>query len=255
MNSLLNNNGWECIQVIDSHAHVNEKVLPLLLKRMKELGIERTIVIAGGVISPYQLSHQIIYGGTANIKVDNRFVIHTSRTNPKLVPYYFVNPYEPVTDQVIEDIRQCKGIKFAPGVHGLPYDDPRIMAYMEIAEQYGLSIYSHCLMNEGNSVEAFVELAQKYRQNKFILGHAGRGNFDLIAAELVYPHENIWFETSGGFDYVIRDAINRLGAGRVLFGSEFPIQHQKVELVKLSELLKPGELELVLRKNSLQFVS
>jgi len=47
---------------------------------------------------------------------------------------------------------------------------------------------------------------------------------------------NIVAETSGCLTVVARLAIERLGPDRVLFGTEYPLQHPSVELAKFAAL-------------------
>ena len=47
---------------------------------------------------------------------------------------------------------------------------------------------------------------------------------------------NIVAETSGCFAVIVEMAIDRLGPERVLFGTEYPLQHPQVELAKLASL-------------------
>jgi predicted TIM-barrel fold metal-dependent hydrolase len=95
-----------------------------------------------------------------------------------------------------------------------------------------------------------VRLARRHPRAELILGHAGIGNFDLHAVELLQPEANLSFETSGGFSWVAKHAVEKLGAERVLFGSEYPLQDPFLELEKLKRLgLGPSELTLVLGGN------
>ena len=56
---------------------------------------------------------------------------------------------------------------------------------------------------------------------------------------LIAPQPNIMLETSGGYSTVLTAALERLGASRVLFGTEFPLQHPLVELAKYQALGLP----------------
>jgi predicted TIM-barrel fold metal-dependent hydrolase len=50
--------------------------------------------------------------------------------------------------------------------------------------------------------------------------------------DLIAPYENIMLETSGGHTHVLQFALERIGPRRVVFGSEFPLQHPSVALAK-----------------------
>jgi predicted TIM-barrel fold metal-dependent hydrolase len=97
-------------------------------------------------------------------------------------------------------------------------------------------VYTVCLERPGSTVTDLVKLAVAFPDTTFVLGHAGIGNIDLYAVELIAPHANVLLETSGGYTCVAQAAVRRLGADRVLFGSEAPIQHPEVELTKLRHI-------------------
>jgi predicted TIM-barrel fold metal-dependent hydrolase len=85
-------------------------------------------------------------------------------------------------------------------------------------------------------VPDLVELAGRFPPVAFVLGHAGIGNIDFHAINLIRHAPNILLETSGGYTCVTEAACDRLGAGRVVFGSEYPLQHPAVELAKFRAL-------------------
>jgi predicted TIM-barrel fold metal-dependent hydrolase len=74
-----------------------------------------------------------------------------------------------------------------------------------------------------------------------VLGHSGIGNLDFYAIDLIRPEPTIVLETSGGYTCVAEAALSRLGPGRVVFGSEYPLQHPAVELAKFQALRLPPE--------------
>ena len=86
-----------------------------------------------------------------------------------------------------------------------------------------------------------VALAERFPTVTFLMGHSGIGNIDFYGVELVRPLPNILVETSGGYTTVVEAAVDRLGAGRVLFGSEHPVQHPGVELAKFAALDLPAD--------------
>jgi phenylacetate-CoA ligase len=237
------------MDIIDAHAHLNEKTAPLLRTRMEELGIGHTVVVAGGTIDPWALAKNVASGGRSQVLVDNSVVLAESKKDGRIIPFYFVTPSVPVTAELERELRAFAGLKLAPAVHGIDFRDRRVRQYIELACTLGLPVYSHCLFDERSSVERYCELAAQFREVRFILGHAGRHYFDLPAVETIQHVENVWFETSGGFELVVREAVRRLGAARVVFGSEFPIQGQASELVKVRSSVSDGALEKVLGGN------
>jgi uncharacterized protein len=65
----------------------------------------------------------------------------------------------------------------------------------------------------------------------------GFASTDLSAIQLASRRENVYLETSVGSFVAIQEAVRRVGAGRLVFGSEGPVHHVGAELRKI-ELLK-----------------
>jgi predicted TIM-barrel fold metal-dependent hydrolase len=79
----------------------------------------------------------------------------------------------------------------------------------------------------------------------------GPGDADAIdfAAELA----NLYLETSLGNYLIMRDALDRLGPGKLIFGSEFPLGHPRAELENV-RLLDPSAHEAILAGNILRLL-
>ncbi|NLY52928.1 MAG: amidohydrolase, partial [Firmicutes bacterium] len=66
---------------------------------------------------------------------------------------------------------------------------------------------------------------------------------------------NFFLETSTGSYLTIKQAVERAGASKVIFGGEFPLSHPKAELAKILALdLSDDALELILGRNILELV-
>jgi uncharacterized protein len=112
-------------------------------------------------------------------------------------------------------------------------------------------VYVVCIQRPGCGVADLVALAERFPGVTFVLGHSGVGNIDFYGVELVAPRPNIVLETSGGYTTVVRAALDVLGPERVLFGSEFPLQHPSVELAKFAALdLTPDQWRAVAWDNA-----
>ncbi len=246
----MNSDPWSGLHVVDAHAHASRALLPRLRAAMAEADVAAAFVVASGVITPRELSQSIITEGPGrDVDVDNADLLAAIEDESELDAFYYANPHRAATEADVELISRCAGIKFAPAVHGVDHLDPRVQSYVDVAAAHGLPVYSHCVGNGPLSVERYARLAGRNKHVAFLLGHGGRGNFDLMAAQEIKAAENVLFETSGAFDYVVRDAHATLGPHRIVFGSEFPIQHPRVELTKLSLVVPEADLPAVLGEN------
>lgn len=224
--------------VIDFHAHLlpTREGRERLLRAMEENAISQAVVVAGGVVSPHDLSEQIALGGGSGASAANESVRELcEETRGKLLPFYFANPHVAPNEYQVRG-SLFYGLKLGPAVHGVELNDPRNHAYIAIAERFQHSVYLHCLSRPGFDTRSLLRLSSHFPKVIFVLGHAGIGNCDFYSVDQIAAEENIYFETSGGFSSVIGYALNKLGEDRVLFGSEFPLEGPEVELAKYRRL-------------------
>lgn len=241
-------------RVFDAHAHLAPGGEPRLLKEMDDCGIERAIVVAGGVTSPDQMSRQIVEGGYVDSDADNTAVLAgCDRSSARLVPFFFANPHRSAS-VYREHGPLFSGLKLAPSVHGVPFADQRTVALVEVAVELGHNVYAHCLQRPGFGVADFVSLAKRFPMVTFALGHAGVGDLDFYGVDLIAPLDNIVFETSCGLTATVRRALDRLGPRRLIFGTEYPMQSPRVELTKLRVLdLSVEEWDMIAWRNVSRF--
>lgn len=222
------------MQVFDFHVRLAPRpgAVERLLSTLDDCGIDRAAVAAGGTIDLRRLSRQLVEGGHVETDADNEAVLAAATASGgRLVPFWFANPHRPAAEYANRG-RRFRGLEISPAVHGVPLTDPRTADLVAVAERLRHPVYLVCITRPGCEVADLVALARRHPGVRFVLGHSGVGNIDYHAVDLVAPVPNIWIETSGGYSGVLRDAIDVLGAERVLFGSEFPLQHPEVELAK-----------------------
>jgi predicted TIM-barrel fold metal-dependent hydrolase len=88
------------------------------------------------------------------------------------------------------------------------------------------------------------ELAALFPGNAVVMGHMGHGNIVYInaAIDIAERRPNVYLETSGmPMHAKIREAVERLGPGRVMYGSDAPFHHPSVELLKVRLSGLPAE--------------
>ncbi|WP_460494916.1 amidohydrolase family protein [Dactylosporangium cerinum] len=136
-------------------------------------------------------------------------------------------------------------------MHGFRFDDPAVAALTAVAAAAGHPVYVVCLGRAGTRTADLVALARRFPAVIFVHGHCGFTGLDADGLALVAAQPNIVVETSGCFTAIARLAVARLGPGRVVFGTEFPLQDPRVELAKLAALgLGPDHLAMVAGGNA-----
>jgi predicted TIM-barrel fold metal-dependent hydrolase len=222
-----------------------------LLRTMDDCRLARAVVCAGGTIDLDRLSRQLVEGGHVETDADNDAVLTAcAGSDGRLVPFFFANPYRP-PEVYRARAAEFRGLELSPAVHGAALADDRIAELVSVAREFRHPVYVVCLDRPGSAVADLVTLARRFRQVDFVLGHSGVGNIDFYALTLIRDEPNISLETSGGYTCVAEAAVSRLGAGRVVFGSEYPLQHPAVELAKFRALgLSPGQWRQVAWDNA-----
>ena len=83
----------------------------------------------------------------------------------------------------------------------------------------------------------------------------GFGPADQDALQAAVELDNFFLETSTGSFLHIQQAVEKAGASKLIFGSEFPLSHPRVELAKILLLeLSEGGLERILGENIQELV-
>lgn len=219
--------------------HVRLTPQPGALARLRsvldECGIERAAVAAGGVVGLDRLSRQVVYGGHVEADAGNDAVRAACRdSGGRLVPFFFGNPHAP--HRYADAAADFRALEISPAVHGVALGDDRTRHLVATAARHRHPVYVVTLGRPGTRAADLARLAADFPDVTFVLGHCGFLGIDTDAIATVAPQPNIVAEISGAFTLTVRIAVDRLGAGRVLFGTEFPLQHPAVELAKLHAL-------------------
>ena len=135
------------------------------------------------------------------------------------------------------------GIKLHPSCDRVRVTDPLTKPILEFAEAHRLPVMIHCGRWQEMSSYAFaLEVAALYPQVRFILSHMGGDTPELEMATIAGIEkgelDNVYLGLEGVREYwAVQEAIDRLGAEHVIFGSDYPLGHPKIYL-GLVEALK-----------------
>lgn len=239
--------------IVDCHCHAGkgdgltgpwDTAAPLgrYLRRAVLAGINRTVLFA--------VFH-------SDYAVANRQVARIVASRPGLFyGFAFVHPerdrgrVKALVQEAVERYGFC-GIK----VHR--YDGRITREICEVARAFSLPVL-YDVMGEVSVVEL---LATEYPDVSFIIPHLGSFSDDwkaqLALIDHLVRHPNIYTDTSGvrRFD-LLKQAVERAGANKILFGSDGPWLHPGVELAKVRALgLSPSNERLVLGGNLLRLIA
>lgn len=153
--------------------------------------------------------------------------------------------FDPFSKGVAQEARRCLQKGGLSGIGELAFYQTGIEnsallglePVMEICRVLGLPVMIHTNEPIGhsypgktpNTLAQIYQLIQRFPHNKIILAHWGGGLFfySLLKKEVKESLKNIYFDTAASpylYDAdVYRVAIERVGVGKILFGSDFPL--------------------------------
>jgi hypothetical protein len=212
--------------IVDAHMHVGVWDHPDFLGRGSTLGealaVLRDAGIAGAVVLPTDRCDN------AGLLADARAALAAgAREMLWLVPW--VRPGTGDLGWVAEHADAVAGIKLHPSLQRVRVTDAAFAPALALAEERDWVVVVHCgRWQEMASYRFAVEAARAHPRARFLLAHAG-GDTPLLAtaaAEAAADVPNVWFEISGLREFwALERCIERLGADRYLFGSDYNLAH------------------------------
>lgn len=275
------------IEIIDSHVHTfaNEDVSGKIMAAFNKIyDIQFANPGNGTIESVYQ---NMETGGIdktvmANfappriIDQNNLWTLETAKaSNGRLVPLVSFHPemqgsFAENLDKYIS--MGAKGIKLHPMAQGFDVRDERMDELYQRCSELDFAILIHCgrvsnaRTNEFSDYECIVPVIEKYPRIPIILAHMADGNVEHVL-EASKKYENVYFDTSiviTGYPEIINvnepswlddgevvDIINEIGAGKVIYGSDYPWGSQLHDVVRVMNLsLTFEQKQLIFNRNA-----
>lgn len=228
--------------IFDAHMHVGE--FPLFDVRLDQDGLA-------------ELIREHDYAGCLVFHPDNAYVRGVVESVPGAYGLYWANPRSPsMEDELAEflDHPRFLGVKLHPLLDGYHPDDPSVHPVYEVAGRRDVPVLVHSGHPIFTLPWSIEEAIVHFPATRVILGHMGHGNIIYInaAIDVAERNSNVWLETSGmPMHTKIREAVERVGSDRVLYGSDAPFHHPVVEMEKVKRSGLPQNLvEQVLGENA-----
>lgn len=181
---------------------------------MGDAGIDLSIVIAHPKLIP------------------NEYVLELCSQDRSLVPVVNIPSGTSRPGQVLKKLWQkgARILKLHPASDGEGVDSPRYKALLKVASEIGMPVivhtgcmHSHLLYKdpEQGQAQRFSPWFETYRNIPFVLAHMNLHE-PHVALDLAEEHPNVYVETSWQPMEIIGEAARRIGAERILFGSDWP---------------------------------
>ncbi len=219
--------------VIDAHQHLGESALTgrrqttdAVLAALDRHGVDAALLLPYPVTTDPRRAHDAV--AEACRRYPDRFVGGACLS--PLVPGY------------TEEMRRCvrdlgfRAIKFHPMCHAMSPMYERARAAFQAAADLRVPLIIHTGRGVPHSLPSLaIPRALEFPSVAIVLAHAGYGMYtpEALVAAVVCP--NIYLETSWCHVEDIRGMIARIGAGRVMMGSD-GLENLPVELAKYSAL-------------------
>jgi hypothetical protein len=230
------------MEIIDSHTHWGlsvtmgtEVTTKELLMQAEQCAVDRIVIF------PFPSM------ALANEKINEELLYEANR-NEKFIPYYYI----PETMKPIPSGKGFYGGKWhwMRGIQDCSSNyqalkDPKVEEFIEASEKIDLPIVFE---EELAFTETFVK---KTKNLKIIIPHMGMlGGNPMDFLQAFKSRENIYFDTALASTNNLMGFIDKVGAERILFGSDIPFGTMKGELEKILSLpIEDDKKERILSKN------
>ncbi len=218
--------------IIDAHTHIHPSVTGFgeeydasvkhLIKTIGEAGVDRAVVLP---IYPI---------------VSNSFIAECCKIYPKkLIGFASADPTggKDAAKQLLEEMKRMnfKGLKFHPKQQGFRLTDPEVQKFFKYLDvECKAPAVIDCWFSEKDDmklVQDILAFVEKFKQLPIILAHAGGFKHKKIIP--LAKRSNIYLDLSyslmtfirfSKYDYLkaFMTALKKIGASKIIFGSDFP---------------------------------
>ena len=155
-----------------------------------------------------------------------------------------------------------KGVKLHPDFQHFCLDDPNAVKLFEAMAERNLALLVHTgdKRYPYSQPERMARALDRVPRLRAICAHLGGWSVWSDAWKILAGRGNVWVDTSSSLYALSPEeavkVIHRYGAGRVFFGTDYPMWKPEEELVRFRALpLTPEEREMILHKNFEHFLA
>lgn len=230
--------------IIDFHCHYSPAFfryreyrmeLDALVATMDQHAVTQAVLSPAGEYAAYSTAE----GNAAVYDAVQRFP-------ERFVGFASINPWSRAKG--IEELRRARseygfaGLVLHPMLQGYEANDPLVFPLVEEA----VSLHMIAYITGGAPLLAMpykiADVASRYPEGKFIMGHAGWDfHFDVPYCLEACP--NLWAETSKNGLANLEALVRRFGSSRLLFGSDHPFGSYEGEMAKIRLLAELDEAD------------
>lgn len=259
-------NGYK---VIDAHCHIYpEKIVDKAVPATDRFydttsacrGTVSDLISVGSNAGVDMFIVQSVATTPKQVKSINEFIaFEVSQNKDKLVG---LGTLHPDSENLAEDVDHLidlglKGVKLHPDIQAFKIDDYRCLKIYELCEEKGLPILMHTGDNryDYSNPNRLIPVLEIYKSLTVIGAHMGGWSIWDEASKQLYDKPNLYVDCSSSFYYLslekAKEIINRYGADKVLFGTDYPMWSPKSELDTFFKLeLDDADNKKILSENA-----
>ena len=241
------------VDVIDAHAHLGPyslfhipgSDLDSMVEVMDLTGVRMTVLSSNQAIQ-----YDANAGNTETLRAVDRFP-------DRIAGYAVVNPWQRPDRELrrLDGDPRFVGVKVHPDLHDYPLTGPLYEPLWEHVEETGLPVLTHTWHGSPYDDPGLVgEVLTRHPGVRMILGHSGVSPAGMAASlDVASEHPSAYLEICGSSmtGELLRWLVERAGADRVLFGSDFPFIDQRYSLGRVVGAgFEPKVAEAVLGGNA-----
>lgn len=230
--------------IIDFHAHLGEEdhaSEQRLREEYRRAEIGFGVLVPGGMIDVRRMTEYVIGEREPEDLVPRNDLVGelAMREPERFAAFFCADPH--LGRPVVEDFERAldggfSGLKLAPVVHKFSFSCPTLRGLFDVCAEHGVPVYLHTVYSAASRTSKVEILAAEHPEVPVVIGHMGFGPVDTDAIALARRFDNVFVETSGGSYMAVQQAVGAAGPGKVIFGTEFPLENPSVELRKIDML-------------------
>jgi predicted TIM-barrel fold metal-dependent hydrolase len=223
---------------IDAHNHLGPRydsgqTAAELIERLDQAGVDKACVF------PF------VEGTFSNTVIEDAIDEFPDR----LIPFLAVNPWD--QDHAASEVREYakkgfKGVKLHPTIHGYHLSDAGLLGpVLDEIQEAGMIVICHGASDLNNSPIEFARIAAKFPGIPFLMAHSGMFWSHDQAIEVAAEHDNVYLETARVPLGEVAHSIQKLGAGKVIWGTDSPFVDYTFEYQKMARATTSEEDRLL----------
>ncbi len=179
----------------------------------------------------------------------NQRVVKAASVNRRLIPFARLNPRakaKAFAELGRSRAAGVRGIKFHPRSENFSPKDAETL--IDEIERARLPVVLHSSHEPNCRPLEWEKIFRRHPHIPFVLAHGGKDAFQEAIA-VAGRRSNVWLETTTLSYWRTKVILKKLGARRVVFGSDLPYSHPGVERFKLDLLLNSSDQQKVYSEN------